>query len=73
MHWFDNAPNPFRPATEISFNLPEPSYGSLVINHTMACVVDRQLDEHMEAGVHHVSWTAADHPSGIFIDSTQVH
>jgi len=55
-----NYPNPFNPITEISFALPQESEVSLIIYNIKGQVVNRLVDERLEAGRYKVSWEGKD-------------
>ena len=62
-----NHPNPFNPATEISFSVSRSGPVSLVVfdlaGRRVADLVDRDLD----AGRHQVTWEPRDLPSGTYV------
>lgn len=62
-----NYPNPFNPSTQIRFALPEATLVSLVVYDMMGREVTRLLDRTVEAGVHQVTWSADDLPSGTYV------
>jgi len=55
-----NYPNPFNPATEISFDLPEPQRVELVIYAVDGRHVTTLKNEELLAGRHTVTWTGRD-------------
>ena len=61
-----NYPNPFNPMTTIRFGLPEAESVTLTIFDIQGKVVTRLLDNHLEAGYHHISWNAGHLPSGMY-------
>jgi len=62
-----NYPNPFNPSTEIRFDLPEAGPVRLIVYDAMGREVARLVDEVMEAGYRHVTWSAAGVPSGVYL------
>ena len=62
-----NFPNPFNPATTISFNLPEASEVILKIFDLKGRDVAVLLDGQKKAGEHQVEWNASGMPSGIYL------
>ena len=62
----DNFPNPFNPATTISFELPEASQIALVIYDVLGREVTRLVEGPLEAGRHSVTWEAGHLPSGTY-------
>ena len=66
-----NFPNPFNPATEIAFSLPEPTDVSLIVYDISGKVVRNLLSCRKGAGSHKIIWDGADNsgnemPSGIY-------
>ncbi len=61
-----NFPNPFNPATTISFALPEASDVELIIYNIAGQEVTRLINGHFEAGVHSIEWDASAKASGIY-------
>jgi hypothetical protein len=55
-----NHPNPFNPATEISFSLPERAQVSLVIYNILGEKVKTLVNQTMEAGNYNVTWDSKD-------------
>lgn len=62
-----NAPNPFNPATNINFELPENGFVRLVIYDVTGREVKVLVDEHKPAGEHTVAFDASGLPSGVYI------
>jgi len=63
----DNAyPNPFNPATTISFGLAEDMEVSIQVYNIQGGVVETLASQYMEAGYHSVVWNADQHSSGIY-------
>jgi hypothetical protein len=61
-----NCPNPFNPATEISFSLPNAAHVKLEIFNIMGQKVTTLLNRHLEAGNHSVSWDGNNVASGVY-------
>jgi hypothetical protein len=59
-------PNPFNPATTISYDLPRSAYAMLTVYDVMGRQLAVLADGEMQAGHHEVSFDATDLPSGIF-------
>lgn len=55
-----NAPNPFNPITEISFELNRASQVKLSIYNTLGQLVSTLADEYYTAGIHHIVWDGRD-------------
>ncbi len=62
-----NYPNPFNPATEIAFDLPEAGYVSLKVFDLMGREITLLIQGEMPAGKHMVSFDARDLPSGMYL------
>ncbi len=62
-----NFPNPFNPATNIVYYLPEETHVRIGIWNVVGQQVALLVDDTMRAGENSVSWNAADMPSGIYI------
>ncbi|HWR83846.1 MAG TPA: kelch repeat-containing protein [Candidatus Deferrimicrobium sp.] len=63
----DNYPNPFNPATEISFSLPTASRVTLEVYNITGQKVATLVDRFMEAGVHSVTWDGSNAASGVYL------
>ncbi|MCI0697553.1 T9SS type A sorting domain-containing protein [candidate division KSB1 bacterium] len=73
---FQNFPNPFNPATEIRFQLPEASHVVVRIFNALGQEIRRLEDRQYEAGVHSVRWDGKNNAgnavsSGIYIYQLQ--
>jgi len=66
-----NFPNPFNPATTISYSLPLKSQVELVIYNTLGESVMQLVNEEKEAGRYSVEFNATSLPSGIYFYSIQ--
>jgi hypothetical protein len=62
----DPYPNPFNPSIRIRFLLPERSIVLLTAYNTLGVMVARVLDEVHQIGVHEVTWSADNLPSGVY-------
>lgn len=62
-----NFPNPFNPATQISFGIPKDSHVTLVVYDILGSRVATLVDGPVNAGFHTVSWNASRLASGIYI------
>ena len=67
-----NYPNPFNPATTISFELKEESEVLLSIWNIVGQRVVTLVDGMREAGEHTETWNASEMPSGIYIAQLEV-
>ncbi|MFA4941318.1 MAG: T9SS type A sorting domain-containing protein [Patescibacteria group bacterium] len=61
-----NFPNPFNPATTISFNLPQNGDACLEVFNLSGQKVAVLADGYLEAGLHQASWNAAGLSAGIY-------
>lgn len=61
-----NLPNPFNPATEISFSLPEASDVKLIVYDIIGREVAKLVDGFVEVGVHTVQFDGSNLASGIY-------
>jgi hypothetical protein len=62
-----NYPNPFNAATEIRYDLPEPSHVSLEIFNVTGQRVAILVNREQPAGRHFIQWDAGNLPSGIYL------
>lgn len=68
-----NYPNPFNPATTLSFSLPHPADITLAIFNTRGQRVDVATDGHWATGTHHITWDAQEFPSGLYFYTLEAH
>ncbi len=61
-----NIPNPFNPATTISFNLPEAGYAKLTVFDVVGREVEVLVDGHLASGIHRATFSGGDLPSGVY-------
>lgn len=64
---YDNYPNPFNPATVITFSIAAPEKVELAIYDILGRKVDEIVNEYLPAGMYQVKWDATSFPSGIYI------
>jgi hypothetical protein len=69
---YANSPNPFNPATTISYDLPEPTEITLAIFDALGQLVRTLVDQRQPAGRHFIIWDGRDErgqrvASGVFI------
>ena len=67
-----NYPNPFNPATNIKFELPEDTHVSLVIMDLLGRNIRTLVDGKINGGYHQVNWdgmmaAGAPAPSGVYL------
>jgi hypothetical protein len=62
-----NFPNPFNPATEIAFGLPQACRVELVVYNIAGQLVETLVSGHMDAGWHTFTWDGAGFASGIYL------
>jgi len=63
---YANYPNPFNPTTNIQFALPATSNVKLTVVNALGQVVSELVNGQMSAGIHNVTWNAANMTSGIY-------
>ena len=61
-----NVPNPFNPATQIRYALPDAGSVRLTVYNALGQEVARLVDGHQEAGFHVVRWNAGRVASGTY-------
>ncbi|MFP4547238.1 MAG: T9SS type A sorting domain-containing protein [Fidelibacterota bacterium] len=61
-----NYPNPFNPATTISFSLPKKTQTRLIIYNMLGEIVATLADHQLAAGFHSLTWNAHSFASGIY-------
>lgn len=66
-----NYPNPFNPTTEINFNLRESGNVTLIVYDILGNEVATLVNENMSAGLHNVSFNAANLSSGVYFYKLQ--
>ena len=62
-----NFPNPFNPATKISFSLPEEAFTNLKVYNIQGEEVATLVNERLSAGTYNTDWKAASNPSGVYV------
>ena len=62
-----NYPNPFNPATEICFDLPNACDVKLEVFNIMGQKVATLIDQGLEAGRHTARWNASGNASGVYL------
>ncbi|HPG40240.1 MAG TPA: sugar-binding protein [bacterium] len=68
---FQNYPNPFNPTTTINFSLPVDSNVKLVVYDILGRELINLVDKRVQAGVHSVTFNAAQFPSGLYFYKLQ--
>jgi photosystem II stability/assembly factor-like uncharacterized protein len=63
---YQNFPNPFNPATTISYSLSEPGQVSLNIYNVLGTHIAALVQEYKPSGKHSIVWNAENEPSGIY-------
>ncbi len=67
-----NFPNPFNPATRISFSLPVPAYVKLAIFNMRGQQIAELANRQFAAGEHVLPWNAGSHASGLYFYTIEV-
>ncbi|RJO59136.1 T9SS C-terminal target domain-containing protein, partial [Candidatus Parcubacteria bacterium] len=62
-----NQPNPFNPATTISYSLPQATQVTLHVYNLLGQRVATLVNERQAAGEHAVSWDASQYSSGVYL------
>jgi hypothetical protein len=62
-----NRPNPFNPATDICFTLPEASHVKLEVFNIAGQVVTTLTDRYLDAGEHVYTWDGSNVASGVYL------
>jgi hypothetical protein len=68
---YQNFPNPFNPATTISFYIPWPSFVSVKVFDVRGREVETLVNERKNSGIHSIKFDAADLPSGVYFYQLQ--
>jgi hypothetical protein len=67
-HWLgNNYPNPFNPATKITFGMQKSGYAEITIFDVTGRSVKTLLSKYMNAGTHSVNFNASDLTSGVYL------
>ena len=66
-----NYPNPFNPATTISYQLPKEGMVNLVVYNSLGQEVSRLINKHQTSGKYSVQFNASNLPSGVYIYKLQ--
>ena len=61
-----NSPNPFNPATTITFSLPVEGQTKVEIFNINGQIVETPVDEWQSAGTHMIIWDASGHAAGLY-------
>lgn len=65
---YQNFPNPFNPATEIKFSIPDNRQVNLIIYNSLGEVVTKIIDNKMmQPGIHKIMFDAQDLSSGVYL------
>ncbi|MFA7420833.1 MAG: T9SS type A sorting domain-containing protein [Melioribacteraceae bacterium] len=62
-----NFPNPFNPATKISFSLPKEGFTKLVVYDLLGKEVSILVKDKLNAGAHSINFDAKNLPSGVYL------
>ena len=72
-HLYQNFPNPFNPATTISFRLESAGKVSLTVHNILGEIVATLVDGDTGPGLHSVQWNASEYPSGMYFCTLRTH
>ncbi len=64
---YQNAPNPFRPTTTISYQVDIPGQVSIDIYNSAGQHVENLVDRYYERGLYHVDWNSSGVSSGVYL------
>jgi len=67
-----NYPNPFNPSTQITYQIPENGFVSLIVYNSLGQIVEKLVERSQTIGKYSVGFNAANLPSGIYIYRLQV-
>ncbi len=62
-----NAPNPFRPTTTISYQVDIPGWVSIDVYNSAGQHVENLVDRYYERGLYHVDWNSSGVSSGVYL------
>jgi len=62
-----NSPNPFNPATEIIFELPERTFVTLSIYDLLGRRIETLVQASLDGGIHRIRWDGSRFAAGIYI------
>jgi len=63
---FPNYPNPFNPATKITYSIPKETHVSVIVYDLLGREVTRLIQETKLRGEYSVTWNATNVPSGVY-------
>lgn len=61
-----NYPNPFNPSTVIEFSIPHSSYTTLKIYDISGALVEKMIDEFLDAGSHKIDLNLSNYSGGVY-------
>lgn len=68
-----NYPNPFNPTTTIQFQTPQAGHVKITVYNTLGQLVTTLVDGNMKAGIHKVTFDAADYATGVYFYRLKVN
>jgi uncharacterized membrane protein len=71
----NNRPNPFNPATTITYHVPpdlDGMYGTLEVRDMHGRLVARPVEGQLQAGTHELTFDGSSHPSGMYLYQLRV-
>ena len=63
---FQNFPNPFNPATNIKFSVPQKAFVTITIYNVLGEEITKLVSEEFSPGTYETNWDAANYPSGVY-------
>jgi hypothetical protein len=64
-------PNPFNPATTVSFSLPQPSDVTLIVYDITGREVEQLVAGRLSAGTHQINWSCPACAAGVYLVSLE--
>lgn len=63
---FSNYPNPFNPSTQITYQIPEDGFVSLIVYNSLGQIVKKLVERNQAMGKYSVTFNAENLPSGVY-------
>ena len=68
---FSNYPNPFNPATQITYQIPNDGFVSLIVYNSLGQIVEKLVERNQAMGKYSVTFNAENLPSGVYFYKLQ--